>query len=142
MTVTYIALALAGAGGPPPNTAEWFDAGDLPDMNPVDRKIVHYGLLRLRAKLDDTTIAFHVLRPSFSLSELQIVIEAVLTHDVDKRNFRRRIHGAGDLEATGNSHREASHRPARLYRFRASHDAGAYLTPDWTFGTEPEATTL
>jgi 8-oxo-dGTP diphosphatase len=142
VTVTYIALALAGAGEPPPNTAAWFDAGDLPDMNSVDRKIVDYVLLRLRAKLGDSTIAFHLLPPSFSLSELQIVYGAVLGHEVDKRNFRRRIHAAGVLEATGNSHREGSHSPARLYRFRASHDARAYLTSGWTFGTEPEATTL
>jgi 8-oxo-dGTP diphosphatase len=142
VTVTYIALALAGAGGPLPNTATWFDAGALPDMNSVDRKIVDYALLRLRAKLGYTTIAFHFLPPSFSLSELPIVYEAVLGHEVDKRNFRRRIHAAGALEATGNTHREGSHRPARPYRFRAGHDAGAYLTPGWTFGTELEARTL
>jgi 8-oxo-dGTP diphosphatase len=142
VTVTYIALALAGAGGPPPNMAAWFDAVDLPDMNSVDRKIIDYALVRLRAKISYTTIAFHLLPPSFSLSELQIVFEAVLGHEVDKRNFRRRIHAAGLLEATGDTHREGSHRPARLYRFRASHDAGAYLAPGWTFGTELEATTL
>jgi 8-oxo-dGTP diphosphatase len=142
VTVTYIALALAGAGGPPPNAATWFDAGDLPDMNSVDRKIVDCALLRLRAKLSYTTIAFQLLPPSFSLSELQIVYESVLDHEVDKRNFRRRIHVAGVLEATGDTRREGSHHPARLYRFRAGQGAGAYLTPGWTFGTELEATTL
>ena len=140
--VTYIALALAGAGGPPPNMAAWFDAVDLPDMNSVDRKIVDYALVRLRAKIGYTTIAFHLLPPSFSLSELQMVFEVVLGHEVDKRNFRRRIHAAGVLEATGDTRREGRHRPARLYRFRASHDAGAYLVPGWTLGTELEATTL
>ena len=70
-------------------------------MNPVDRMIVDYALLRLRAKLGYTTIAFHLLPPSFSLSELQNVYEAVLDHQLDKRNFRRRIHAAGVLEGTG-----------------------------------------
>jgi hypothetical protein len=71
-----------------------------------------------------------------------MVFEVVLGHEVDKRNFRRRIHAAGVLEATGDTRREGRHRPARLYRFRASHDAGAYLVPGWTLGTELEATTL
>jgi hypothetical protein len=71
-----------------------------------------------------------------------MVFEVVLGHEVDKRNFRRRIHAAGVLEATGDTRREGRHRPARLYRFRASHDAGACLVPGWTFGTELEATTL
>jgi 8-oxo-dGTP diphosphatase len=140
VTVTYLALALTDTGGPPPNSAAWFDAGKLPDMNPVDRMIVDYALLRLRAKLGYTTIAFHLLPPSFSLSELQNVYEAVLDHQVDKRNFRRRIHAAGVLEGTGDTRREGSHRPAQLYRFRAAHDADTYLTPAWAIRTEREET--
>ena len=119
MTVTYLALALASAGGPPLNSAAWFNAAKVPAVNQVDRMIVDYALFRLRAKLGYTTIAFHLLPPSFSLSELQTVYEAVLDREVDKRNFRRRIHAAGVLEGTGETRREGSHRPARLYRFRA-----------------------
>jgi 8-oxo-dGTP diphosphatase len=139
VTVTYLALALSGAGGLPPNTAAWFDIGNLPEIDSIDGKIVDYALLRLRAKLGYTTIAFHLLPPNFSLSELQMVYEAVLGHEVDKRNFRRRIHAAGVLEGTDDTRREGSHRPARLYRFRARHDAETYLTPGWAFGSELEA---
>ena len=140
VTITYLALAQASSDGPPSNRGSWFDAGTLPKMNPVDSKIVDYALLRLRAKLGYTTIAFHLLPPSFSLSELQNVYEAVLNREVDKRNFRRRIHAAGVLEGTGDSRREGSHRPARLYRFRAAHDAESYLTPAWATSNEREAT--
>jgi len=139
VTVTYLALALASAGGPPPESARWFDAGRLPELNHVDPMIVDYARLRLRAKLGYTTIAFHLLPPSFSLSELQNIYEAVLDREVDKRNFRRRIHAAGVLEGTGDTRREGSHRPARLYRFRAVHDAETYLTPAWATGAEREA---
>ena len=141
VTVTYIALAIAGAAEPPLTTATWFDARQLPEMDDVDRKIVDYALLRLRAKLGYTTIAFHLLPPRFTLSELQFVYEAVLGHPLDKRNFRRRIHAAGVLEGTGETRREGSHRPARLYRFRAGQDASVYLTPSWTDGMNQEATT-
>jgi 8-oxo-dGTP diphosphatase len=141
VTVTYLGLALAGNAGSLFNTAAWCDVGNLSGMDPVDRKIADYALLRLRAKLGYTTIAFHLLPPSFSLSDLQIVYEAVLDHEVDKRNFRRRIHAAGVLEGTGVTRREGSHRPALLYRFRAGHDAETYLTPSWTFDTEQGATT-
>jgi 8-oxo-dGTP diphosphatase len=139
VTVNYLALALASAGGPPPNSAMWFDAGRLPELNHVDQLIVDYALFRLRAKLGYTTIAFHLLPPSFSLSELQNVYEAVLDREMDKRNFRRRIHAAGLLEGTGDTRREGSHRPARLFRFRAVHDAETYLTPAWATGAEREA---
>ena len=36
VTVTYLALALASAGGPPPSSAMWFDARRLPELNQVD----------------------------------------------------------------------------------------------------------
>jgi 8-oxo-dGTP diphosphatase len=138
-TVTYLALALACDGAPLLDPAVWAHARNLPEMNPVDRKIIDYALLRLRPKLGYTTIAFHLLPPSFSLSELQIVYEAVLGQEIDKRNFRRKIPAAGVLEATGITRREGSHRPARLYRFRAGHDAETYLTPGWAFDSEQEA---
>jgi 8-oxo-dGTP diphosphatase len=105
-------------------------------MSQIDRNIVDYALLRLRAKLGYTTIAFHMLPAEFSLSELQAVYESVLGRALDKRNFRRRINAAGFLEPTGATRREGSHRPARLFRFRAAHDAETYLTPMWV--VEPQ----
>ena len=140
VSVTYLGLAIGGATMLPREGAAWFDAGAIPELNVVDLNIVEYGLLRLRAKLGYTTIAFHLLPPSFSLSELQHVYEAVLNRELDKRNFRRRIHAAGILEATDDTRRDGSHRPARLYRFRAVHDAETYLTPDWSTNTERELT--
>ncbi len=140
VSVTYLGLAIGDAAELPREGAAWFDAGAIPDANSVDLHIIEYGLLRLRAKLGYTTIAFHLLPPSFSLSELQHIYEAVLNRELDKRNFRRRIHAAGILEATADTRREGSHRPARLYRFRAVHDAETYLTPHWSTTAERELT--
>jgi 8-oxo-dGTP diphosphatase len=133
--VTYLALALAVAADTTPDSAAWFNANAPGELNSVDQMIVDYALLRLRAKLGYTAIAFHLLPRSFTLSELQAVYEVVLDREVDKRNFRRRIHAAGLLEATGESRREGSHRPARLYRLQVAHDTETYLTPAWA--TQP-----
>jgi 8-oxo-dGTP diphosphatase len=135
VTVTYLALALAEAADGTPGSTTWFNANAPGELDPVDRMIVDYALLRLRAKLEYTAIAFHLLPPSFTLSELQAVYEVVLDREVDKRNFRRRIQAAGLLDVTGESRREGSHRPARLYRLRTAPDAETYLTPAWT--TQP-----
>ena len=140
ISVTYLGLAIGGATKLPRHGAAWFDADAIPQSNPADQNITEYGVLRLRAKLGYTTIAFHLLPASFSLSELQHVYEAVLNRQLDKRNFRRRIHAAGILEATGDTRRDGSHRPARLFRFRAVHDAETYLTPHWSTNTERELT--
>jgi 8-oxo-dGTP diphosphatase len=140
VSVAYLGLAIGGATGLPPMAANWFPVRTISNMDLVDKNIVDYALLRLRAKLGYTTIAFHLLPPSFSLSELQQVYEAVLDRALDKRNFRRRIHAAGVLEATGDTRRDGSHRPAHLYRFRAAHDAETFLTPAWSTNAERKST--
>ncbi|MEZ4495741.1 MAG: hypothetical protein R2845_02935 [Thermomicrobiales bacterium] len=71
----------------------------------------------------------------FTLTELQDVYETVLSMELDKRNFRRRIIASGMLEPTNEKRRDGSHRPAQLYRFRAGHDPQAFLTPQWSEGT-------
>jgi 8-oxo-dGTP diphosphatase len=133
--VTYLALALAEAAESSTNSTAWFGPSAPAGLHHVGRMIVDYALVRLRAKLGYTAIAFHLLPPSFTLSELQTVYEAVLDREVDRRNFRRKIHAAGLLEGTGESRREGSHRPARLYRLRTIHHAETYLTPTWA--TQP-----
>jgi len=135
VSVTYLSLARAEAAETSPGPATWFNVNAPGEFSSVDQMIVDYALLRLRAKLGYTAIAFHLLPRSFTLSELQAVYEVVLDREVDKRNFRRRIHAAGLLEATGESRREGSHRPARLYRLQVAHDTETYLTPAWA--TQP-----
>ena len=141
VTVSYLGLALTNGGRLGRLRAPWFDASALPPMSALDRRILDYAVLRLRAKLGYTTIAFHLLPATFSLSELQQVYEAILNRRLDKRNFRRRIQSTGFLEATGETRREGSHRPARLFQFRAGHDAETFLTPAWVSNLEGERVT-
>jgi 8-oxo-dGTP diphosphatase len=72
---------------------------------------------RLRATLDDTPIAFQLLPPELTLRALQDVHEAIRGETVNKDSFRRRMLAAGWLAPTGERERDASHRPAELYRF-------------------------
>ncbi len=53
----------------------------------------------------------------FTLSELQHVHEAVLGHQVDKRNFRAKLIGQELVEPVASAHRTGRHRPAQLYRW-------------------------
>ena len=136
--VAYLGIAEAGASKLSVAGAAWQRALAMPVISQTDARIVDYALVRLRAKLGYTTIAFHLLPESFSLSELQQVYEIVLGRELDKRNFRRRIQSAEILDATRETRREGSHRPARLYRFRDAHDADTYLTPVWATAPDGE----
>lgn len=131
VSVAYLALTWFAAAPVAAGPARWFNDGELPALDTADQMLMDYGLLRLRAKIGYTTIAFHLLPPTFTLPELQATYEAILGRRLDKRNFRRRVIAADFLEPTGDKRRDGSHRPAVLYRFRALHDHEQYLTPAW-----------
>ena len=111
-----------------------YDAEHLPVLAPADRGIVDYAKTRLRAKLGYSNVGFHLVPREFTLSDLQEVYESVIGHQLDKRNFRRRVLGSGLLEAVGST-RSSGHRPAALYRFAGGDPASGALTPnetDWS----------
>lgn len=84
-------------------------------------EIAGMAVKRIRGKLNYTPIGFQLLRPEFTLRQLQQVHEAVLGRKINKDSFRRRMIMSGELEATGRQELAVDHRPAELYRFVHGH---------------------
>jgi 8-oxo-dGTP diphosphatase len=96
----------------------WWSIYELPPLAFDHDQVLSYALTRLRYKLEYTAVGFELLPEEFSLTELQTAYEIVLGEELDKRNFRRKILGAGVIEPSGRT-RTGDGRPARLYRYRA-----------------------
>lgn len=109
----------------------WTPVGATTPADETERMVLEYAIVRLRAKLGYTNIAFHLVPSTFTLSELQQAYESILGQPMDKRNFRRRMIASGILTKTNATRREGSHRPAALYRFSEREDQTSYLTPPW-----------
>lgn len=114
VSVSYLALlpqpqALKGG-------ATWFALGGVDELAFDHEAILASALGRLRAKLTYSTVAYGLLPPEFTLTDLQAVYESVLGRSLDKRNFRRKVRALGMVEEAAGERRGA-HRPARLYRF-------------------------
>lgn len=131
VVISYMALTawtqqseLAGSG-------HWRHVDGDMIQSITDRQVLDYAVVRLRAKLGYTTIAFHLLPAQFTLRELQGIYEAILDTSLDKRNFRRRVLATGMLDKTPQKRRDGKHRPASLYQFHAPHDHERFLTPSW-----------
>jgi 8-oxo-dGTP diphosphatase len=121
ITVAYFAVVPAtrivpGAAGNA-GRVRWWSIYDLPPLAFDHGAILSYALTRLRYKLEYTAVGFELLPETFTLTELQSAYEIVLGEALDKRNFRRKIQGAGVIEPTG-GYRSGEGRPARLYRYR------------------------
>lgn len=82
------------------------------------RRILATAMGRLRAKLKYRPVIFELLPETFTLFELQQVVEAIFGSHLHKQNFRRLVEGGGLVEPTGDVSTATGGRPARLYRFR------------------------
>lgn len=123
ITVAYYALIssnqLSVVAGSDAADARWVSTADLPPLAFDHRRIVDYALERLRNKLEYTTVGFQLLPAKFTLSELQLVYEAILGRQLDKRNFRRKIALLGVVKPLREWQR-TGRKPARYYTFSAS----------------------
>ena len=82
------------------------------------RRMVSSALGRLRGKLRYRPVIFELMPPSFTLLQIQRVVEALAGVRLHKQNFRRVLEKGGLVEGTGRLLANTGGRPAELFRFR------------------------
>lgn len=81
------------------------------------KEIFEFALESLRNELRTKPIAFELLPPKFSLSQLQKVYEILFEINLDKRNFRKKILSLNYIVPLKEKEAGVKHRPAQLYMF-------------------------
>jgi len=122
VSVAYLALVPEplARSHEPPSGLRWREIAKIGKLAYDHNDIVAAALDRLRANLQSTTIARHLMAAQFSLSDLQRVYESVLGRPLDKRNFRKKLMAADVVRSTGKMQQSAIGRPSELYRFAGS----------------------
>jgi len=124
ITVAYIALLPSDqmhiAAGSDASDAQLFSISKLPELAFDHDKILRRARERLRDNLDIEDVATMLMPGGFTLSELQRACETITDVSMDKRNFRKKVQALELLEPTGSEKRDGPHRPAKLYRVKAS----------------------
>jgi len=92
---------------------------DAPELAYDHRRVVATGLARLRGKLTYRPVVFEVMPTSFTLTQLQHTVEALIGMRLHKQNFRRLIEQGELVEGTGTMAPSTGGRPAELFRFRS-----------------------
>ena len=82
------------------------------------RRILATAMGRLRGKLSYRPMVFELLPSTFTLLQLQRVVEALSGVRIHKQNFRRLVDKAGLVERTGKFDHQTGGRPAALFSFR------------------------
>ncbi len=121
VSVAYYALTRLEEHKPEAATdakqAVWFPMDDLPRLAFDHQKIVQAALDALRNQVRTEPIGFHLLPPKFTLTQLQLLYEAVLGRALDARNFRKKLQGMRFIIPVAKEQLRGRHRPAQLYRF-------------------------
>lgn len=110
LLITYAAVMPSGTDAPDGYQWQQVPRGG---GSPVVRAAVAF----LRDRLDREPVAFRLLPPLFTLSELQQVYELLLERRLHKASFRRTLLGAHVVEPTDAWRSEGRGRPAQLFRF-------------------------
>ena len=81
------------------------------------RRILATALGRLRGKIRYRPVVFELLSETFTLRQLQSVVEALSGTRLHTQNFRRLVERGGLVEGTGEQEATGG-RPAELFAFR------------------------
>lgn len=124
VSVAYLAIAprlpepTAGtdAAGARWERADRVLSGDL-ELAFDHGRIVVDGVERARVKLEHSALATAFCGPTFAITDLREVYEAVWGISLDPRNFYRKVQKTeGFIVAAGSERKAATGRPARLFR--------------------------
>jgi 8-oxo-dGTP diphosphatase len=115
--VAVVYFGLVAGGSDSAAAAEWTGLSQLPPLAARHKLEVDAALFAVHARVDQAPIAFRLLPPEFTLSELQSVYELLLGRRLHKASFRRALHASSLVEATDEWRSEGRGRPAQLFRY-------------------------
>lgn len=124
VSVGVAALSPFGVGSPAEG-AEWFPLETLPTLAYRHRTVVDRAAAMVRQRVDQSPLAFRLLPPTFTLSDLQSVYELLLSRPLHKASFRRALQASYLVEPTDEWRSEGRGRPAQLFRYAPRKQKGS-----------------
>lgn len=97
--------------------AEWFDITKLPHLAFDHDEIVTDGINYLREHINDRGILRELFPKRFTLPELHKAYECILTKQIDRRNFRKKLIADGVIKDTGLMNITKGVKSSKLYEF-------------------------
>jgi 8-oxo-dGTP diphosphatase len=97
--------------------AFWHDINKLPALGFDHQEIIESALRELKFKSKYQPLGFELLPEKFTLGQLQKLYEAILSTELDKRNFRRKILKMSFLVPLKEKQIGVPHKPARYFTF-------------------------
>ena len=117
LSIAFVAVIPAAVAPEPSAEHAWFAADEPPALAPRQRAMLDAAVHSLGARMDISPIAFRLLPPLFTLTELQQAYELLLGRRLHKASFRRALQSAYLVEPTEEWRSEGRGRPAQFFRY-------------------------
>lgn len=95
----------------------WFPVKELPELGFDHKYIIEKALSFLRKKLIQEPIGFELLPEKFTLTQLQLLYEAILGTKYDRRNFRKKVLQMKYVIPLDEKQKGVAHKPAQVFIF-------------------------
>jgi ADP-ribose pyrophosphatase YjhB (NUDIX family) len=97
--------------------AKWFSVSDVPKLIFDHEKMIAHAIRRLRYRTSIKPVGFELLPEKFTMRQLQKLYEAILSKELDKRNFISKINSLDILIKLEDKDRTSSRKGSYLYTF-------------------------
>ncbi|MBZ4042662.1 MULTISPECIES: NUDIX hydrolase [Flavobacterium] len=97
--------------------AEWFSVVDAPNLIFDHNEMVKHAIKRLRYRTSIKPIGFELLPEKFTMRQLLELYEAILSKELDKRNFISKINSLEILNKLDEKDMQSSRKGSYLYTF-------------------------
>lgn len=97
--------------------AQWFSVNDAPKLIFDHDKMLKHAISRLRYRTSTKPIGFELLPEKFTMRQLQKLYEAILSKELDKRNFISKINSLDILIKSEEKDMHSSRKGSYLYTF-------------------------
>ncbi len=97
--------------------AKWYSVSSIPKLIFDHDKMVTHAIRRLRYRTSIKPIGFELLPEKFTMLQLQRLYEAILSKELDKRNFISKINSLDILIKLEDKDMQSSRKGSHLYTF-------------------------
>ena len=121
ITIAYYALVKIQEvkGGDDAASARWFPLDEIPSLAFDHDYILRMATQRLREQIHFQPIGFELLPEKFTIKELQLLYEAILGINFDRRNFAKKLFHLEILTDLEETIWPTPKREAKLYKFNS-----------------------
>jgi len=96
---------------------EWFSINELPALYSDHKSIIEKAIRNIRKQIGYVPIGYELLPEKFTMPELRTIYEAIIGHEIDRRNFQRKILSIGLVEKLNESRKGGAYKSPILYSF-------------------------